>query len=113
MTDTDLLVSVLATFGLILTAMVLVAVVEAILPLHARGVWHKTHLGPNLALTFITFATSIVFNLALVSILVALDTGSVGLLRLLPLPPLLSAAVAVVVLDLSFYVAHQIGRAHV
>jgi sterol desaturase/sphingolipid hydroxylase (fatty acid hydroxylase superfamily) len=65
------------------------------------------HVGPNLALTLITLGTSIAFNIALVSILFTLDAGHIGLLHLLPLPQLASAAVAVVVLDLSFYVAHR------
>jgi len=107
MTATTPLVSSVATVAWILTAMTLVALVEAILPLHARGSWHRAHVGPNLALTFITFATSLVFNLALVSVLVTLDARQVGLLHFLPLPPLARAAVAVVVLDLSFYVAHR------
>ena len=80
---------------------------EAALPLHARGSWHKVHVGPNLALTFITFGTSLVFNMALVSILFALDTNHVSLLRLLSLPPLATTALAVALLDLSFYVAHR------
>jgi len=107
MTATEGLVSSLRTIASLLAIMGLVAVVEAAVPLHARGSWHKVHVGPNLALTFITFGTSLVFNMALVSILFALDASHVSLLRLLSLPPLATTALAVLLLDLSFYVAHR------
>src|SRR5262249_15327479 len=61
-----LLPASISTVGIILAAMAVVALLETAIPLHARGRWHRAHLGPNLALTFITFATNIVFNGALV-----------------------------------------------
>jgi hypothetical protein len=48
--------SVLPTVGGILGAMAVVAAIETAIPLHARGRWNRAHLGPNLALTFLTFA---------------------------------------------------------
>ena len=107
MRATEGLVSSLRTIASLLAIMGLVAVVEATVPLHARGSWHKVHVGPNLALTFITFGTSLVFNMTRVSILFALDASHVSLLRLGSLPPLATTALAVVLLDLSFYVAHR------
>ena len=92
MTATEGLVSSLRTIASLLAIMGLVAVVEAAVPLHARGSWHKVHVGPNLALTFITLGTSLVFNMALVSILFALDASHVSLLRLLSLPRLATTA---------------------
>ena len=59
-----------ATIGVILVGMAILALIETAIPLHARGRWNRAHLGPNLALTFITFATNIVFNTALVMTLV-------------------------------------------
>lgn len=92
--------------ALILASMAVVAAIETAIPLHARGRWHRAHLGPNLALTFLTFATNSVLNAALVMALMWLDANGFGLLRTLPLPPLAVGALGVVLLDFSFYVAH-------
>lgn len=102
----DTVTSSAATVGVILAAMALVALVEAAIPLHARGRWNRAHLGPNLAFTFLTFATNALFGGALVMTLVRLETEGFGLLRLLPLGPWASAVLAVLALDFSFYVAH-------
>ena len=94
------------TVGVILTAMVLVALLETAIPLHVPGRWTTIHRGPNLALTFMTFGTNIVFNAALVMTLVALQSSGIGLLHLLALPPLMAGAIVVVALDFAFYVGH-------
>lgn len=99
--------SSLATVGLILAAMALVALVETLVPLHARGRWYKAHVGPNLALTFITFATNVVFNAALVTALFALQAAHAGLLYHLPIPRLATAVLGIAALDFAFYVAHR------
>jgi sterol desaturase/sphingolipid hydroxylase (fatty acid hydroxylase superfamily) len=96
----------LNTVGAILIAMAVVALIETTIPLHARGRWNRTHLGPNLALTFITFATNFFFNSALVLALTSLQANGVGLLHTFALPPMMIAVIVVLVLDLSFYVAH-------
>src|SRR5262249_29692316 len=106
MTMLALLGSSISTIGGILAAMAIVALLEAAIPLHARGRWHGVHLWPNLALTFITFATNIFFNAALVMTLVRLQSADFGLLSMVELPPLMMVLVVVVVLDFSFYVAH-------
>ena len=97
----------LTTIGLILVAMAAVAAVEVAIPLHARGRWHRSHLGPNLALTFLTFGTNLFLNIVLVAVVVWLESHGFGLLRWLPLPPLLAASIAVAALDFSFYAAHR------
>jgi hypothetical protein len=56
------------TIGLILAAMTVLAAIETVMPLHARGRRNREHLGPNLALTFITFATNIFLNAALLMV---------------------------------------------
>jgi hypothetical protein len=94
-----LLLSGPATIALILVAMAIIAAVEAVVPLHARAGWHRDHLGPNLALTFLTFATNALLNLGLLALVLVLETHGVGLLRRLPLSPLASAAVAVAAFD--------------
>src|SRR5260221_12266757 len=88
----------LASVGLMLLVMALVAVIEAVIPLHARGRWGRAHLGPNLALTFITFATNLVMNALLVFGLVWLQARGLGLLNVVAVAPW--AAVAIVVLGL-------------
>jgi sterol desaturase/sphingolipid hydroxylase (fatty acid hydroxylase superfamily) len=96
----------LATIGAILAAMAVVSLVETAIPLHARRHAHVAHVRPNLALTLITFATNIVFNVALLLLLLSLRARGFGVLRWLPLDPLAADLLAVVVLDFSFYVAH-------
>jgi sterol desaturase/sphingolipid hydroxylase (fatty acid hydroxylase superfamily) len=101
-----MLESAASTIGAIIAAMAAVAVVETLIPLHARGPCHRTHLGPNVALTFITFATNLVINGVLVATLARLEASGAGLLQALALPRAASVAVVVVVLDFSFWVAH-------
>ena len=91
----------MTTLVTILVAMAIVALAEAAIPLHAR---ERRHVGANLALTFITFATNVFFNAALVATLARTD--GFGLLRLLPVGPIAGGIVTVLLLDFSFYVAH-------
>jgi sterol desaturase/sphingolipid hydroxylase (fatty acid hydroxylase superfamily) len=100
------LLSGLSNIGAILAAMALLASIEAAVPLQARGRWNRLHVAPNLALTLITFATNLVFNGALVATLFRLQAHGLGLLPWLVPGPFAAGAVAVLVLDFSFYVAH-------
>ncbi len=93
------------TIGGILVAMALVALIEVAMPLHARGRWNHFHLRPNLALTFLTFATNTFLNAALLATL-WLHAKHVGLLGIIALPPLTAGVIGVLALDFSFYVAH-------
>jgi sterol desaturase/sphingolipid hydroxylase (fatty acid hydroxylase superfamily) len=94
------------TVAVILLAMTVLAAIETAIPLQARGRWSRAHLGPNLVLTFLTFATNAVFSAALVMALVALESMGFGLLHQLSLPSWLAFLGVVLVLDFSFYVAH-------
>lgn len=98
--------STASTIGTIVAAMAAIALVEALVPLHARGRWHRAHLLPNLALTGLTFATNAFLNLALLALVVWLEQRGLGLLRQLSLPPLPAGLLAVAALDLAFYAAH-------
>jgi hypothetical protein len=95
-----------ATIGVILLAMVVVAWIETVIPLHCGERSDRAHIGPNLALTFITFATNLFFNIALVAILMQLTRLGWGVLNALPQPAFVRLAVVVLGLDFSFYVAH-------
>jgi sterol desaturase/sphingolipid hydroxylase (fatty acid hydroxylase superfamily) len=86
--------------------MALLALVEALVPLHRRTHWNRAHLAPNLALTLFTFSTSALFNAALVAVLFELEAENFGLLPLLSPGPLVHTALVLLVLDFSFYVAH-------
>lgn len=101
-----LLLSNAPTVAYIAAGMAAVALVETIAPLRARAAANRAHVAPNLALTGLTFATNAVFNSALLLALMALQADGAGLLQRSKLPPLIAGAIAVVVLDLSFYVAH-------
>src|SRR5689334_5051506 len=96
----------LATIAVILAAMAVVALVETVIPLHGRARRNRDHLGPNLTLTFLTFATNAFLNAALLVTVVWLYAHGFGLLPLLALPPIVATVLAVVALDFSFYVAH-------
>jgi sterol desaturase/sphingolipid hydroxylase (fatty acid hydroxylase superfamily) len=95
-----------ATIGAILLAMALVAWIETIIPLHCGERSNRAHFGPNLALTFITFATNLVLNTALVLALMLLPRLGWGVLIAFPQSALVNVAAVVLWLDLSFYAAH-------
>jgi sterol desaturase/sphingolipid hydroxylase (fatty acid hydroxylase superfamily) len=96
----------LSSIGVIVTAMAALALLEAALPLRARSAWSRAHLAPNLALTFVTFATNGLMSAALVLALAAAEARGFGLLFAAGLPAWASTLAVVLVLDLSFYVAH-------
>jgi sterol desaturase/sphingolipid hydroxylase (fatty acid hydroxylase superfamily) len=95
-----------STIAGILAAMAVVALIEMVIPLHARTRSNRAHVGPNLALTFITFATNVLLNGALMFVLHRLDRVGFGLLRWTGLAPWMAGVIAFVMLDLAFYVAH-------
>ena len=80
------LLSAPATIAYILAGMALLSLLESAIPLHRRGRWNRFHLGPNLALTFLTFATNAIYGAGLVLVLAALERSGFGLLHVLPLP---------------------------
>jgi sterol desaturase/sphingolipid hydroxylase (fatty acid hydroxylase superfamily) len=96
----------LVTIGIIFAAMALLSIVEAAAPLQARGKWGRAHLGPNLLLTAITILTNLVLNVGLTLALIGLDSIGFGLRHWLSIGTAVEIAIVVVVLDLSFYVAH-------
>jgi sterol desaturase/sphingolipid hydroxylase (fatty acid hydroxylase superfamily) len=100
------LISSLSTIGVLLAAMVLLSLVEALIPLHARGPEGRAHLGPNLALTLITFATNLVFNVPLVLGLAWLQAHGLGLFNALSAPAAAAVLGSVIVLDFAWYVTH-------
>ena len=100
------LASGLSSLAAIFVAMAFVALLEALAPFRARGAWSRAHLGPNLTLTVLTFAVNLLLNAALLALLLAVESSGLGLLRLLAVPPLAAAVLAVAALDLSFYAAH-------
>jgi sterol desaturase/sphingolipid hydroxylase (fatty acid hydroxylase superfamily) len=97
----------LFTIGAILAAMAALAALETAIPLHARGRSGRAHLGPNLALTFLSFATNALLGGALVLGLAWLEGRGFGLLPALALPPLPALALALAGLDLTFYATHR------
>jgi sterol desaturase/sphingolipid hydroxylase (fatty acid hydroxylase superfamily) len=102
----EIAASSVATMGVILVAMAAVAVIETAIPLHFQGRRRRAHVGPNLALTFVTFATNALFNAALVMALIGLHAAGFGLLHVFSPQPLVAFVIVVLVLDFSFYLAH-------
>lgn len=99
--------SQLVSVPVLLAAMLALAALETLLPLHARRRENRAHLAPNLALTFVTFGTNALLGSALVALFAALTTAQIGLLHLLPpLAPWARTALVVLVLDLAFYAFH-------
>ncbi|HYB99728.1 MAG TPA: sterol desaturase family protein [Candidatus Limnocylindrales bacterium] len=96
----------LPAIATILIVMAALALLEAAIPLRGRGRWNRVHLAPNLTLTGITFATNLFFNTALVLMLAWLASRQFGLAHWLGLGAVAAAALTVIGLDFSFYVAH-------
>jgi sterol desaturase/sphingolipid hydroxylase (fatty acid hydroxylase superfamily) len=90
----------------LLAGMAVLAAIEALVPLHARGRWNRAHLGPNLALTFTTFAMNLLWNAGILALLVWLEGNGFGLLRWLAVPALPATLVAVAAFDFAFYAVH-------
>jgi sterol desaturase/sphingolipid hydroxylase (fatty acid hydroxylase superfamily) len=103
----NLLVTSLSTVAAILGVMGAIAIVEAVIPLHVRGPWHRVHVGPNLALTFLTFFTNLFLNASLVVLLLWLEVHGFGLLRWLDVDPVAAVVLGIVVLDFSWYALHR------
>src|SRR5262245_55218677 len=96
----------LSSTGVILAAMAALAAVEVVIPLRARSAAGRAHLAPNLALTFIAFATNALLSAGLTLALAAAEARGLGLLHAVALPVWAGTLVALLGLDLSFYVAH-------
>ena len=96
----------LGTIGVILAAMAVVGLIEIVTPLRARTTANGFHLAPNMALTFITFATNLGMNIAVILGLAWAQANEFGVLNQLHVGPIWHALIVVMVLDLSFYVAH-------
>jgi len=94
------------TVGLILGGMAALALLETGIPLQARGRSSRGHIGPNLALTFLTFATNAAFSAVLVMLLAWQQASGFGLLQLFSPPPWLAVVLVLVMLDFAFYVTH-------
>ena len=94
------------TMTYILAAMAALGAVELAIPLRTRSRDHAAHVRPNLALTFLTFATNAVLNTLVVSMLIWLQAKGWGLLNRVTVAPVVAVVSVLVVLDLAFYVAH-------
>jgi sterol desaturase/sphingolipid hydroxylase (fatty acid hydroxylase superfamily) len=100
------ILSAMSTVGAILGAMAAIALIEMIVPLHARGRWGRFHLVPNLALTFTTFGTNILMNAAIVMALAWMSSNRMGLLRTAAVGPTAEWIIVAVLLDFAFYTVH-------
>lgn len=101
------LLASLSTAGLLIAGLVVLSLVEAVIPLRARGASSRSHLLPNLALTFITFATNLLFNIPLLLGLVWLQRHGLGLFNAVDgVPGPLAVGATVVTLDFAWYVTH-------
>jgi sterol desaturase/sphingolipid hydroxylase (fatty acid hydroxylase superfamily) len=98
--------STAASIVVILAAMAALAAVEIAIPLQARGRWTRAHRAPNLALTFLTFATNGAMGVALVLGLAAFGARGLGVLNLLSPPGWARALAVLLVLDFATYLAH-------
>ncbi|TMQ10157.1 MAG: sterol desaturase family protein [Deltaproteobacteria bacterium] len=106
MNATTQIQATLPTIGIIFGTMAILAIVEAVVPLHSRKRWGRTRLGPNLALTVITILINLPLNVALTLALIWLDSIGFGLRQWLRIGPIGGVALAVLALDFAFYMAH-------
>jgi sterol desaturase/sphingolipid hydroxylase (fatty acid hydroxylase superfamily) len=106
MNATTLFEPTFSAIATLLVAMAVVAAIETRIPLHPPGYWNRAHLKPNLVLTFLTLATNVFLNAALLALILWLESKHFGLLRWLSIPSLAAAVIAVLVLDLAFFAVH-------
>ena len=100
----------IASLSAIRNAFILMAVVlliEAIVPLYERSRENTRHLFPNLSLTLVTFAIGAALNVALLTGLLFLKSAKLGLLNMVGnVPPWITMASVLVLLDLAWYLTH-------
>ena len=100
------LTSSLGGIAFVIGSMIVLSLAEVLIPLQARNAWNRVHLLPNAALTLLTFAIGAVLNVFMLLGLIALERGGLGLLNAVPLPDWVQIALAILVLDLAWYVTH-------
>ena len=100
------LLASLQTIGVLLAAIAGLSLVEALIPLHARSAAGRAHIGPNLALTFVTFASNLLLNIPILIVLAWMQAHHLGLFNSWALPAWVFVVATVVVLDLAWYVTH-------
>lgn len=96
----------LTSIGVLLVAMAVLSLVEAVIPLRRRGAWNTKHVAPNLALTLVTVVLSAALNVGILLGLAWVQSGGWGLLNLVALPATLEILLGVVALDLAWYATH-------
>lgn len=102
MTSSDLV-----SVAVVLAMLALMALVERLIPLRARGPWSARHVGPNLALMATTLAGNLALNGPMIAGLVWAGESGLGILNRLALPVAMEIALAVLALDLVWYVTHR------
>jgi sterol desaturase/sphingolipid hydroxylase (fatty acid hydroxylase superfamily) len=105
-TFVELLLSGSRTLAGLVAIMAVLAVLEAAVPRRRRGAWNRAHLGPNLGLTAITFATNLFLNAGLVLVLALVEQAGYRPLAFLGLGSVATAIAVVVALDFAWYLAH-------
>jgi len=90
----------------IVAGMLLLSLAEGLIPLQARNAWNRVHLLPNIALTLLTFAIGAVLNVLMLAGLLLLERGGFGVLNAVALPWWAETAIAILALDLAWYVTH-------
>lgn len=96
----------LQAIGVLFAIMCGLSLVEAIIPLHARGIWGRQHIIPNLMLTLVTFGTNLLYNVPLLLGLVWLQSAHLGLFNAYKVPAFIAIACSILVLDLAWYLTH-------
>ena len=91
-----------------LALLALVLVIEAIIPLYKRNVWHRRHLLPNLGMAALAFALGTLLNVALLAGLLWLQAAHFGFFNMIPaVPPVVEIVAVLLVLDFAWYLTHR------
>jgi sterol desaturase/sphingolipid hydroxylase (fatty acid hydroxylase superfamily) len=88
--------------------MALLSVIETIVPLQMRKDANRTHLAANLGLTLITFATTLLLNLASAAGAAWIYYSDLGLFQYIEISGVAALFLGVIALDFSTYVAHVV-----
>jgi sterol desaturase/sphingolipid hydroxylase (fatty acid hydroxylase superfamily) len=96
----------LDAIGVIVAALALVSILEALAPLIPRRARQRERLTANLGLSALTIGLSLLASTALLLVLHAQSQSGIGLAPTLGLSGPLELVVSLLVFDFSFYVAH-------
>jgi sterol desaturase/sphingolipid hydroxylase (fatty acid hydroxylase superfamily) len=92
----------------LLVVMAALGILETVVPFRSRGSWRRAHLAGNLSLSIVTLIFNVALGVGGALVSAALRENRIGLLSGPVVPGAVHLVTAILVLDLSTYLAHAL-----